>query len=116
MIKGACGWLHHLDLVPREHLMMRRFVLSILSIVIASPASAITCHGNYQVVNGQEISTPYCRDNALGQVARESGFHVSDATVRNNPSRKEEICRYLRNDIRVDTACAEVLPDAGRAR
>lgn len=96
---------------------MRLILLSLVGAgVAASPAFAITCHGNYQVVAGQEISTPYCRDNALGQVAREFGFHVTDATVRNDPARKEELCRYLHNDIRVQTACAEVLPDSGGRR
>lgn len=92
---------------------MRRFIPFVLAVTSVSPAFAITCHGNYQVVNGQEISTPYCRDNALAAVARASGFHVSDSTIRNSPARKEEICRYLRGDIRVETACEEVLPDGG---
>ncbi|HVX34762.1 MAG TPA: hypothetical protein VHC71_00915 [Hyphomicrobium sp.] len=93
--------------------MHNRLLFSFMAFVIPSPAFAITCHGNYQVVNGQEISTPYCRDNVLAEIARQSGFDVSNSTMRHNPSRKEEICRYLQSDIRVDTACAEVLPDGG---
>lgn len=92
---------------------MRRVLVFALCSMASSPAFAITCRGDYQVVNGQKISTPYCRDNELARVARESGFHVSDSTIRNNPGRKEEICRYLHTDIRVQTACAEVLPDSG---
>ncbi len=93
---------------------MRRFsVFAILSLATAAPAMAITCHGNYQVVNGQDLSTPFCRDNALADVARQFGFHVSDAEIRNNPARKEEVCRTLRDDIRVYTACAEVIPSGG---
>ena len=84
-----------------------------VALAVASPASAITCHGDYQVVNGQEISTPFCRDNALADVARQTGFRVSDSEIRNNPAKKQEVCRYLRSDIRVHVACEEVLPDDG---
>lgn len=73
-------------------------------------ASAIECQQDYQIVNGQPISTPYCRDGYLAQVAREYGFKASASAIRNNPSRKEEVCRFIGNDIRVQTACSEVLP------
>jgi hypothetical protein len=76
----------------------------------ATSASAIECREDYQIVQGQPISTPYCRDGYLAQVAHEYGFKASAEAIRNNPSRKEEICRYIGNDIRVQTACSEVLP------
>lgn len=84
-----------------------------VALAIASPASAITCHGDYQVVNGQEISTPFCRDNALADVARQTGFRVSDLEIRNNPAKKQEVCRFLRGDIRVHVAGEEILPEDG---
>jgi hypothetical protein len=88
-----------------------RTILMSAFLVFGSPAAfAIVCHGNYQVVNGEEISTPFCRDNELAAVARGYGFHVTDSEMRNNPSKKEEICRSLRDDNRVYTACAEVVP------
>ena len=80
------------------------------------PCFAGPCHQvqrQFQIVNGEEISTPFCRNNALAAVARESGYRITDAEMRNNPSRKEEICRYLRSDIRVHPACDDVLPDGG---
>lgn len=92
---------------------MRPLIAFAMLAISPSVAFAITCHGNYQVVNGEEISTPFCRDNALAAVARQYGYSVSDAEMRNNPSRKEEICRALRNDNRVYTACAEVVPYGG---
>ncbi len=96
---------------------MKQLVLpSFLLLASGAPAMAITCHGNYQVVGGQEISTPYCRDNALAGVARQYGYRDSDATVRNNPSRKEELCRNLNSDIRVQTACADVFPSGSGGR
>jgi hypothetical protein len=79
-------------------------------------AQAIQCDGDFQVVDGQEISTPYCRDNALAAVARERGFDVSDAAIRNNPERKQEVCRWIGSDIRTRPACDEVLPDDGGRR
>lgn len=94
---------------------MSRFAFfAVASLLAASPAFAITCHGEYQVVAGQEISTPFCRDNALGALARSRGFDISDASIRNSPSRKSELCRSLRYDINAQTACAEVDPDVGR--
>jgi hypothetical protein len=78
----------------------------------ANRASAIECQEDYQIVQGQPISTPYCRDGYLAKVAREYGYRTSAETIRNNPSRKEEICRFIGSDIRVQTACSEVLPDA----
>jgi hypothetical protein len=82
----------------------------------SASASAIECEEDYQIVQGQPISTPYCRDNYLASVARKYGFKVSDAAIRNNPSRKEEICRYIGSDIRVQTASEEVLPSPHDAR
>lgn len=79
-------------------------------------ASAIECDEDYQIVQGRPISTPYCRDNYLAAVARTYGYKVSDSTIRNNPSRKEEICRFIGSDIRVQTACEEVLPRSRGSR
>lgn len=87
-----------------------------LLITAAPSASAIECQDDYQIVQGQPISTPYCRDGYLAKVAREYGFKASAEAIRNNPSRKEEVCRYIGNDIRVQTACSEVLPTPRDAR
>jgi hypothetical protein len=80
----------------------------------ASPCVAIQCDGDFQIVNGQPISTPYCRDGNLGAVARRHGVRVSDEAIRRNPARKEEICRFVGSDIEARTACLDVLPDGGR--
>lgn len=63
-------------------------------------ASAIECRGSYQLVNGAEISTPYCRDTYLAKVAG-----VSAQKVRQNPNFKEEVCRRVGHDNRVREAC-----------
>jgi hypothetical protein len=90
--------------------------LVVCLVATATSAQAIRCNGSYQVVNGHEISTPYCRDNALAAVARAHGFDVSDSTIRNNPTRKSEICRWIGSDIRTRPACEEVLPDGDGSR
>lgn len=66
----------------------------------------IICREGYQVVQGNEISTPYCEHNYLAQVARQHGIRVTDAEVRNNPNRFSEICRFIGHDIRVSNTCA----------
>ena len=96
---------------------MQRAILLALAILVfpyATASAAIKCNGNYQVVNGSEISTPYCRDNQLARLGRKSGFRYSDREIRNSPSAKRELCRYMRSDIEVQTACAEV--GGGRPR
>jgi hypothetical protein len=98
---------------------MRKISLLYLATSFAAGSSAharIVCHDSYQVVAGQEISTPYCQDNNLAQVARGYGRRVSDAEVRNNPGLKNELCRYLGSDIRVQTACASTRSDGGRGK
>lgn len=82
---------------------------------IANPANAaIRCNEDFQVVQGNEISTPYCRDNFLAQVARGYGIRVSNVEIRNNPGRKGEVCRQIGHDIRVQSACAGYRGDGSR--
>lgn len=90
-------------------LLASAFVAIAATTASAAP-DAIECRDNYQIVNGQPISTPFCRDGYLAKVARQYGFKTSAATIRNDPSRKAEICRYVGDDIRVQNTCAEVLP------
>lgn len=80
--------------------------LATCAVVLALPAHArIICKDDYQVVGGSQISTPYCADNYLARVAREYGVKVSDATIRNNPNKKREVCRFIGHDIRVADNC-----------
>ncbi len=68
-------------------------------------AQAINCRGQYQISGGREISTPYCEDNYLATVARGYGSRVSSAEIRNNPSTKREVCRFIGHDTRVQHIC-----------
>jgi hypothetical protein len=91
---------------------MRRYglaaaaLLPVCVLAAASPASArIICKDDYQLVAGNLISTPYCADNFVARVARQYGMQVSDATIRNNPNKKREVCRFIGHDIRVSQYC-----------
>ena len=83
-----------------------------------SPAAYahIVCDGDFQVVNGREIATPYCQDNTLAQVSRGYGRRVSDTEVRNNPGPKDKLCRNFGSDILVKSACASSKGQEGEGR
>jgi len=98
---------------PRKELTMthhfkRKFYGSCMGslFLLATPAAAIDCKGPYQIVQGQLIATPYCEDNYLASVAREYGIGVSNREIRQNPNKKQEICRFMGFDIRVRQICA----------
>ena len=97
--------------------MKNVYAAAVFAVLACGPAEAkIVCNENFQVGNGSEISTPYCRDQNLARIARRSGFAVSDGEIRNSPYKKREICRYLNSNIEVQTACAEVDDGHDRAR
>lgn len=74
---------------------------------VTQPATAeIRCNGNYQIVAGQEIATPYCGDQYLAVVARDYGIRVTGAQIRNNPATKLEVCQIAGRDNRAQQACA----------
>lgn len=83
--------------------------------VSAGAEAKIRCNGAYQVIRGVgEVATPYCGDTYLAQVARKFGVRVSAKTIRNNPNKKEEVCRLVGYDIRVQDICAGMMPDGDR--
>ena len=75
------------------------------ALVCGSANARIVCRDGFQMSGGKEISTPYCNDEYLAQVARERGVKVSADAVRNNPNRKDEICRHIGYDTRVRDYC-----------
>lgn len=86
-----------------------------LGVVLAAfPADAkIRCKGQFQVVQGNLIATPYCGDNYLAQVARGYGSSVTARAIRQNPSKKQEICQWIGHDTRVQEICAGWRNDDG---
>ena len=81
------------------------FVVATMLLANTATAAGIVCRDGYQVVNGQEISTPYCADGNIAKVARESGWKVTDKQIRQNPNLKDEVCRHMGADIRVREDC-----------
>ena len=81
-----------------------------LLVVMASTMSAeakIRCEGQFQIVKGHgSISTPYCEDNYLTNIARTYGWKVSARSVRHNPNLKARICRQIGHDNRLIGICA----------
>lgn len=85
-----------------------------VALVAGLPQSAdarIVCKNGNQLVAGNWISTPFCEDQRVAEVANEYGMKVSAHSVRNNPSVKQEVCRLIGHDIRVNMSCATVLPN-----
>ena len=78
--------------------------------------AAIVCSDDFQAVNGQWVSTPYCREKNLARVARSYGFKVSDEAIRYNESTKAAVCRAIGYDIRVTDICALYRNDGGSLR
>lgn len=79
--------------------------------------AAIVCDGNYQIVDGLPVSTPYCRDLTLARVARSYGWRVSVQSIRYSESTRSQVCRAIGHDNRVAEACAPYRHDGdGRFR
>lgn len=100
---------------------MNRFAISASLVVIlsaiglSSPASAaIKCRDGAQLVSGSYITTPYCQDKLLADVARQYGFNVSFAEIRNNPNAKRNVCNFVGRDIRVQENCLTANPTGRR--
>lgn len=68
-------------------------------------AATFSCSDGYQKVAGQWISTPFCQDTYLAQVAKTYGMRISANEIRNNPNRKSEVCRFVGHDNRVRDNC-----------
>ena len=83
------------------------------AVLMATTAQArIISEKGLQRSGGRLISTPYCEDNYLAQVAREYGVRHSAEAIRNNPNLKRDVCRFVGRDIRVQHNC----PDEGSPR
>jgi hypothetical protein len=76
-----------------------------LTILPVAAHARIVCDGSYQIIHGQPHATPYCQDENLARVARSYGMQVSGAMMRNSPSAKARVCRFIGQDIRVREAC-----------
>lgn len=92
-------------------LMVAAILGGVGAAMIAGPAAAaIACSKGFQKVQGSFIATPYCQDEYLAQVAREYGSGATGGRIRANPNYKNEVCRLVGRDIRVQSACVDSLP------
>jgi hypothetical protein len=86
--------------------MKHAFLTSVAVLSFSGLAEArIQCDGQYQIVQGNRIYTPYCGDNYLAAVARSYGVRVSAATIRNSPGEKQRVCQFIGADNRVRDIC-----------
>lgn len=71
--------------------------LATLAVAVAVPEAEarITCRDGFQLSGGNWISTPYCNDEHLAEVARRHGVKVSGREIRNDLGKKNEVCRFL---------------------
>jgi hypothetical protein len=77
-------------------------------------SAAIVCRNGAQLVSGSYLTTPYCQDKLLAEVARQYGFKVSFAEIRDNPNTKRNVCVYVGRDIRVQENCLTANPSGRR--
>jgi hypothetical protein len=70
---------------------------------------AIRCDGNFQMVNGASVSTPYCQDEALAAHQRKQGSKVTGSEIRSRPDLKREACTLALPES--ETACAGYTSD-----
>ncbi len=95
--------------------MSKAFVIAFSALGLAALQSlavaqaAIVCRDGFQNSGGNWISTPYCNDAHLAQIARAHGVKVSDAEVRSNPAKKYEVCRL----VGIAGAARDYCPDEG---
>lgn len=73
----------------------------LLSLAAVAPTSAaIQCKGPYQVTSHGLLSTPYCEDTYLAQVA-----NMDPRVVRQNPNAKDVACQLVGHMPRVSHIC-----------
>lgn len=78
----------------------------ILPLVAGSVAEAkINCRGDYQIVDGSPLATPYCEDHHLADVARQHGSRVSAAAIRDDVGAKRSACDVTSGDNRTTATC-----------
>lgn len=91
--------------------------LATASLLLVLPHGAaqarIVCDGNYQVVGGGTVATPYCQEQNLARVAQSYGMSASFAAIRNSDSVKGQICRAIGHDNRVRETCLPFRNDGG---
>lgn len=61
------------------------FALAMLFALAPEASAKITCRDGFQLKREGHISTPYCNDEHLAELARARGSRVTGAELRGNP-------------------------------
>jgi hypothetical protein len=104
------------EMTHRKILASAALGAGLLALAHGSADAAIQCDGNFQIVNGYPISTPYCREANLAHVAGSYGWRISLREIRDSESKKAELCRAIGYDNRVQEVCAPYQPYGGNNR
>jgi hypothetical protein len=88
----------------------------LIAVANGSAEARIVCDGNYQIVQGQPVSTLYCQERELARVARTFGWRISVNEIRYSESKKAEVCRAIGFDNRVHEICLPYQPFGGHNR
>jgi hypothetical protein len=88
----------------------------VLALAPVGANAAIECDGNFQIVKGYPVSTPFCREANLAYVARSYGWHITLQDIRYSESKKAELCRAIGYDNRVQEICSPYTPYGGDNR
>jgi len=97
----------------RRILASAALVSGLLVLAQGGADAAIVCDGNFQIVNGYPVGSPYCRELTLAKVARSYGFNVSIEAVRYSESTRSQVCHAIGFDNRVQDICSPYRQDGG---
>lgn len=89
------------------------FAASLAGAMLTPAQARIVCDGNFQIVQGSAIATPYCQEHNLARVAQGYGMRVTFAAIRNSESVKAQVCRAIGHDNRVRETCLLFRNDGG---
>ena len=62
----------------------------VTSVMLAK--AGVVCDGNFQIVNGQPVATPFCEDERLARDWRRLGVKISGDAIRRSTDLKRESC------------------------
>ena len=94
---------------------MSRYIMLIGAAVaglhFATPASraAIVCDGNFQMVAGTAVSTPFCQDENLAALRSTRAVRTSGDQIRRQPELKQQACTFAAPSG--EPACSEYAGD-----
>jgi hypothetical protein len=82
--------------------MLPTLAMGCVAFVVPAKAG-IVCDGQFQIINGQAVSTPYCEDEQLAHVLRSHGAKTCGDAIRRNAEFRRQSCLLAAND---EAGCA----------